>query len=393
MTRPINPLSGASGASKLPGTNPADVAKNLLDNTKGANGPDLTRINASLNTLAETNPKLAADVRASVNAQLSTVDQGKLAGLGTSATKSVDVGALALDVTQMALDIVGIFEPTPFADGTNAVISLFRGDFAGAGLSALGIVPYIGDAAKLGKLGRWAKTISNAIEATVANPAARKALEPALRKVADAIGKIPQSALDKLPAPARETLQGMKSKVDDFLSAGRGHFSNAVMAVAKKTGLPPEKVQSIVDLGRGGRPDPSSYLPAKYIGEHLAKFDDGAIRFGSRKSYNSYGTLGPDGGFVMSKREFEKVMKEADGDLRKVEQLLGLEKNYLSGSDTMIMYIDKKDFTNLRMPSGNEGGANQYWVPGGVTSGGINEAVMDFPKGTPFKEIQLGGGK
>ncbi|MDC9607377.1 hypothetical protein WDV76_14580 [Xenorhabdus griffiniae] len=30
------------------------------------------------------------------------------------------------------------------------------------------------------------------------------------------------------------------------------------------------------------------------------------------------------------------------------------------------------------MPSGNENGANQYWLPGGKTSGGVSEAVMDF---------------
>jgi len=34
------------------------------------------------------------------------------------------------------------------------------------------------------------------------------------------------------------------------------------------------------------------------------------------------------------------------------------------------------------MPSGNEVGANEFWIPGGVTSGGILEATVD--------QIQLG---
>jgi hypothetical protein len=35
------------------------------------------------------------------------------------------------------------------------------------------------------------------------------------------------------------------------------------------------------------------------------------------------------------------------------------------------------------MPSGNELGANGHWKPGGFTSGGIKEAVIDpAPKGT-----------
>lgn len=29
------------------------------------------------------------------------------------------------------------------------------------------------------------------------------------------------------------------------------------------------------------------------------------------------------------------------------------------------------------MPSGNEPGANEFWEPGGVTSGGVKEAVID----------------
>ena len=29
------------------------------------------------------------------------------------------------------------------------------------------------------------------------------------------------------------------------------------------------------------------------------------------------------------------------------------------------------------MPIGNENGANEFWLPGGNTSGGYNEAVLD----------------
>ncbi len=32
-----------------------------------------------------------------------------------------------------------------------------------------------------------------------------------------------------------------------------------------------------------------------------------------------------------------------------------------------------------RMPSGNEAGANPQWIPGGYTSGGVMEAVIDSP--------------
>lgn len=35
------------------------------------------------------------------------------------------------------------------------------------------------------------------------------------------------------------------------------------------------------------------------------------------------------------------------------------------------------DNLNIRMPSGNETGANNLWIPGGKTSGGVPEAITD----------------
>ncbi len=58
-----------------------------------------------------------------------------------------------LETIHLVLDIIGAFEPTPFADSANAIIYLIEGDFNYAGISALGIIPYLGDAAKVGKYG------------------------------------------------------------------------------------------------------------------------------------------------------------------------------------------------------------------------------------------------
>ena len=55
---------------------------------------------------------------------------------------------------QMGLDIVGMFEPTPFADIAGGILAVARGDWLSAGTSVLGIVPYIGDT---GKIAKWAK--------------------------------------------------------------------------------------------------------------------------------------------------------------------------------------------------------------------------------------------
>ena len=56
------------------------------------------------------------------------------------------------------------------------------------------------------------------------------------------------------------------------------------------------------------------------IEAHLAKFDDGAVRFTSKAKYEQYGTYGPNDGFVMPASEFNQLMKEANSDLRIVEK-------------------------------------------------------------------------
>lgn len=127
--------------------------------------------------------------------------------------KPVDPGQLALDLTQMGLDIAGIFDPTPISDGSNAVISLLRGDFVGAGLSAVSIVPYVGDAAKLGKLGKWAETVSNGVELALKNSDFAKTAAPLLAKIADAIDAAPKKVFDALPANAQKELLEMRAQI------------------------------------------------------------------------------------------------------------------------------------------------------------------------------------
>ena len=140
---------------------------------------------------------------------------------------------------------------------------------------------------------------------------------------------------------------------------------------------------------KGSRPEPNTYLESGYIATHLSKFDEGALRFTSRKAFEKYGTLGPDGGFILPKSELDRLLKETGGDLREIERKLGLGEGYLVGDDTMIVLIEKSDLSNLRMPSGNEGGANEFWIPGGKTSGGVSEGVTDFSSKPTFSEITL----
>jgi RHS repeat-associated protein len=52
------------------------------------------------------------------------------------------------------LDAIGTIEPTPFADSVNSALYGLEGDWSNAGISAAGMIPYVGDTAKLGKYGK-----------------------------------------------------------------------------------------------------------------------------------------------------------------------------------------------------------------------------------------------
>jgi filamentous hemagglutinin len=153
--------------------------------------------------------------------------------------------------------------------------------------------------------------------------------------------------------------------------------------------LSQSQIDSILQAPKGQRPDPSTYMSKADIDAHLAKFDDGAVRFASANDVAKYGTAGPpNGGFVIPKSEFDGLIKQSGGDLRVVEKKLGLDSGSLSNGNTVALEINPKDMRNLRVPSGNEGGTNNQWIPGGYTSGGVPEAVMDFT-GVPFTPMRF----
>lgn len=246
MVDPARSTGTAERPSGPPSSELATQAQLALSaNRTPASGVDVPGLAASIARVRQENPAAAGWVEAEIDRNLTPVERGELARALDGGTEGAtppaaandpgpDPVELGLDLTQLALDITGIIEPTPFSDGSNTVISagraigsLFSGDFGGAGghalngvLSAAGMLPYLGDAAKAGKIGKWAQTVSDAVSAVAANPALRGALEPALRAVKDAVDAIPQGAIDALPASARDALQRMKGQLDEFFGAG-----------------------------------------------------------------------------------------------------------------------------------------------------------------------------
>ncbi len=94
-----------------------------------------------------------------------------------------------LDIVQFGLDLAGLVNPA--ADAANAAISLWRGDFFGAALSAISIIP-VGDVVKIAKLSKYAKTFETLVMRIVPNnPALYKELMPAMEQFRILLAKIP----------------------------------------------------------------------------------------------------------------------------------------------------------------------------------------------------------
>ena len=152
-----------------------------------------------------------------------------------------------------------------------------------------------------------------------------------------------------------------------------------------KAPLTPEKIQEILAIPKGERPDPATYLDKKYMERHLKQFREGVSFVMGLDNYVMYvlarKSIGREDNscFVMPKSVCDEIAKASKGKIAVYEQALGFEPGYFRGHGGLVR-IDVIDVADLhiRIPSGNEAGANSWWVPGGYTSGGVPEAVSDL---------------
>ena len=152
-----------------------------------------------------------------------------------------------------------------------------------------------------------------------------------------------------------------------------------------KAPLTAEQMQEILAAPKGERPDPSAYLDKKYIDRHLKEFRPGVSFIMGLDNYVMYVLtrkfIGREDNscFVMPKTVCDDIAKAANGNLAVYEQALGFEPGYFRGHGGLVR-IDVLDVADLhiRIPSGNEAGANAWWLPGGYTSGGVPEAITDL---------------
>jgi hypothetical protein len=140
-----------------------------------------------------------------------------LFGAGELAALPAEQRELLLDAGQFTLDLIGCFEPTPFADLTSGVVSLVRGEIGNAVLSGIGIIPYAGDLAKAAKLPKYVRSVERAVGVARGDARFRAVLQPVLDRLLAALQRLP---LDRLPVTLREPLDRLQRVLVDFLPGG-----------------------------------------------------------------------------------------------------------------------------------------------------------------------------
>jgi hypothetical protein len=134
----------------------------------------------------------------------------------------------------------------------------------------------------------------------------------------------------------------------------------------------------ILEIPKGERPLPETYLDENYMAAHLKSFEDGGgflftpddISDINRSGFNPKK-------FIMQKADLEQVIAEYKkaNDISVLESALGYDPGSLANKDIYMLTLEKP---TVLMPSGNEGGVNALWRPGGLTfPGGMREAVLD----------------
>jgi filamentous hemagglutinin family protein len=153
-------------------------------------------------------------------------------------------------------------------------------------------------------------------------------------------------------------------------------------AVELKPGVTANEVfENVLQKPIGQRLEPEKYLSPTYIANELARYDDGAARIVLKSSFEKYGLGQKDGtSFVMPKSEADQLIKAAGSDPIKLADALGLPRTALDGDSLIRIDIPNPRLAGLRLPSGNEAGANSNWIPGGKLPGGASEAVIDASK-------------
>ncbi|WP_188765984.1 hypothetical protein [Emticicia aquatilis] len=174
--------------------------------------------------------------------------------------------------------------------------------------------------------------------------------------------------------------------VSEYFNLSESHFfQNDTTDFLVKAFKKGHSKDEIVSIPKGSRPNPSNYLKWRYRHRHQRNFRRGASFLTQKHILDKYGRtmLGrQDGLFVMCKKEMNDLLQKANGQLSYVETELGIPAGMWKNSEIIRIDIRRPKKLKLRLPSGNETGANELWIPGGKLPNGYMESVINpVPEG------------
>jgi hypothetical protein len=170
------------------------------------------------------------------------------------AQKGLDLAAL-----QTAIDAAGLVDPTPISDLVGGVLSAATGDWFGAAMSLVSMLPYAGDAigktakgARLvAKIAKWRKRIADNVikgRQIVANAVKKDAAAIRAKRAADKAKRIDDAVISGCPVGGnRFGTQSPKNGWADGAERGNGPWD------PKQSGLNQDRIDDIESV-TGGKP-------------------------------------------------------------------------------------------------------------------------------------------
>jgi RHS repeat-associated protein len=121
------------------------------------------------------------------------------------------------DILEAALDIAGTFDPTGLVDGAAAVFHAGKGDWGNALISTAGLLPFVGDLAKVGKVGRHVKTINKAIGAVHGNSKLSKKAQHGYEIFSKKTGEVLEYGISGQKRSAKQAASGGSPRINQKL--------------------------------------------------------------------------------------------------------------------------------------------------------------------------------
>lgn len=136
--------------------------------------------------------------------------------------------------------------------------------------------------------------------------------------------------------------------------------------------------EKVLEKPKGNRPNPKEYLKAEYIKEHIELFEKEGIasRIVSKEIFERRGIGKPDVGkteFVSRKSDIDDILMLS---IEEQSAKLGIPLEQIEKGDVVRIDFKLSKEVKVEMPSGNEWGANDKWLPGGVLPEGNLEAII-----------------